>query len=152
MEFRYDQNHILGVQHQSLECNDIYCVCLCYQITKFSTDSESGCIIGNTNTTSDATVSYAGKDFDVPAWSISLLPDCQTEVYNTAKVNTQTTIRVKKSNDVDEDPAPLSWTWTPEDIDHSVRQLKKGDFAANMLIDQKAATSDSSDYLWYRTE
>jgi len=31
-------------------------------------------------------VTYDGMPYDLPPWSISILPDCRTEVYNTAKV------------------------------------------------------------------
>jgi len=40
----------------------------------------------NTNTTTDATVTFKGNTYNVPAWSVSILPDCQSEDYNTAKV------------------------------------------------------------------
>jgi len=40
----------------------------------------------NTNTTTDATVTFKENTYNVPAWSVSILPDCQTEEYNTAKV------------------------------------------------------------------
>jgi len=42
--------------------------------------------LSNTNTTTDATLTFRGKKYTVPAWSVSLLPDCQHEEYNTAKV------------------------------------------------------------------
>jgi len=32
------------------------------------------------------TVTYDGLSYDLPPLSISILPDCRTEVYNTAKV------------------------------------------------------------------
>lgn len=32
------------------------------------------------------TVTYNGKSYYLPAWSVSILPDCKTVVYNTAKV------------------------------------------------------------------
>ena len=95
-------------------------------------------------------MSYNGKDFKVPAWSVSILPDCQTEVYNTAKVNTQTSVIVKKENKAEEEPAALKWLWRPENLDATAR-LGKGQISANMLLDQKAAANDASDYLWYMT-
>ncbi|KAG6588101.1 Beta-galactosidase 7, partial [Cucurbita argyrosperma subsp. sororia] len=119
-------------------------------ITKYTTKEGSACFFSNANVTNDATVSYNGKDFKVPAWSVSILPDCQTEVYNTAKVNTQTSVMVKKENKAEEDPAALHWVWWPENLDATAR-LGKGQVSANMLLDQKAAANDASDYLWYMT-
>ncbi|XP_022931970.1 beta-galactosidase 15-like [Cucurbita moschata] len=119
-------------------------------ITKYTTKEGSACFFSNANVTTDATVSYNGKDFKVPAWSVSILPDCQTEVYNTAKVNTQTSVMVKKENKAEEEPAALQWVWRPENLDATAR-LGKGQVSANMLLDQKAAANDASDYLWYMT-
>ncbi|XP_023529881.1 beta-galactosidase 15-like isoform X2 [Cucurbita pepo subsp. pepo] len=119
-------------------------------ITKYTTKEGSACFFSNANVTNDATVSYNGKDFKVPAWSVSILPDCQTEVYNTAKVNTQTSVIVKKENKAEEEPAALKWLWRPENLDATAR-LGKGQISANMLLDQKAAANDASDYLWYMT-
>lgn len=36
--------------------------------------------------TSDATVSFNGKSYHMPAWSVSILPDCKNVAFNTAKV------------------------------------------------------------------
>ncbi|KAK3183340.1 hypothetical protein Dsin_030626 [Dipteronia sinensis] len=44
----------------------------------------------------------------VPAWFVSIIPDCKNEVYNTAKVNAQTSSMAKKSNEAEEEPASLS--------------------------------------------
>jgi len=30
---------------------------------------------------------FRGFPYDLPPWSVSILPDCKTEYYNTAKVN-----------------------------------------------------------------
>lgn len=32
-------------------------------------------------------VTYQNLPYDLPAWSVSILPDCKTVVYNTAKVS-----------------------------------------------------------------
>ncbi|MQL87725.1 hypothetical protein Taro_020275 [Colocasia esculenta] len=55
-------------------------------VTKYSTNDAAGCFISNTNVDSDATVTFEGNQYLVPAWSVSILPDCKKEVYNTAKV------------------------------------------------------------------
>ena len=34
----------------------------------------------------DFHLNFEGNDYVIPAWAVSILPDCYTEVYNTAKV------------------------------------------------------------------
>ncbi|KAI9192258.1 hypothetical protein LWI28_020101 [Acer negundo] len=118
-------------------------------VTIYATEEGSGCFFGNANTTTDATITFQGSEYVVPAWSVSILPDCKNEEYNTAKVNTQTSLMVKKSNEAEEEPASLKWVWRPEIIDGPVLE-GKGKFAASKLIDQKQI-NDESDYLWYMT-
>lgn len=55
---------------------------------------------------------------------------------------------IKKSEGTDK-VQKLSWMWAPELIRDTPRG--KGKFRANQLIEQKATTSDASDYLWYMT-
>lgn len=51
---------------------------------------------------------------------------------------------------MDEDDATkLSWEWTDETIKDTLHG--KGKFRASQLLEQKRATSDASDYLWYMT-
>ncbi|KAM3286597.1 beta-galactosidase 15 [Capsicum chacoense] len=118
-------------------------------VTMYALDGHSSCFFSNANETTDATITYKGVKYHVPAWSVSILPDCKTEVYNTAKVNTQTSIMVKKSNEAESEPASLQWSWRPERIDDTIL-LGRGQSSANELLDQKAV-NDTSDYLWYMT-
>ncbi|KAI6682076.1 hypothetical protein NL676_035957 [Syzygium grande] len=118
--------------------------------TVYATPQQTTCFLGNTNATSDATFVFQGKQFTVPAWSVSILPDCQNEGYNTAKVNAQTSVMVKEPNKAESQPESLSWTWRPEIVDDQV-VLGKGHVAAHRLVDQKDAANGASDYLWYMT-
>ncbi|KAL2530667.1 Beta-galactosidase 7 [Forsythia ovata] len=118
--------------------------------TVYSIDNTSSCFFGNANVTSDATVNYQGVDYNVPAWSVSILPDCKTEVYNTARVNIQTNLMVKESNQAEDEPASLKWSWRPEiNLEQTLVQ-GKGQVSTGMIVDQKV-TNDVSDYLWYMT-
>ncbi|XP_074317084.1 beta-galactosidase 15-like isoform X2 [Silene latifolia] len=119
-------------------------------VTKYSYNNSSSCFISNDNTTNDATILLGGQKYTIPAWSVSILQDCQKEVYNTAKVNTQTSMMVTKPNEAEEEPRSLAWSWRREQISKNVVQ-GRGSFAAHGLIEQKAATNDTSDYLWYMT-
>ncbi|KAL6224296.1 hypothetical protein ACLB2K_003151 [Fragaria x ananassa] len=117
--------------------------------TVFATNESSSCIFGNANNSADATITFQGKTHIVPAWSVSILPDCKEEAYNTAKVNTQTTLKVKSVNKAEDEPQSLQWSWRPERIDTEL--LGKGEVVANLLMEQKEAANDASDYLWYMT-
>ncbi|KAL3532723.1 hypothetical protein ACH5RR_006244 [Cinchona calisaya] len=112
-------------------------------------DGTSSCFLVNEGTTNDANIIFQGANYTVPAWSVSILPDCKKEVYNTAKVNTQTWVMAKKSNEAENQPTSLKWTWTPEVVDDTVVH-GKGQRSASQLIDQKSI-NDISDYLWYMT-
>ncbi|XP_059669779.1 beta-galactosidase 7-like [Cornus florida] len=116
------------------------------------------CFFGNANDQDEQTFSFEGNNFTIPAWSVSMLPNCSKEVYNTAKVNTQKSIMVKKSNEADQgkEPFNLQWTWLPEYVEkikkpmsHSLKT--KVTTYVNKLLEQKAATNDTTDYLWYLT-
>lgn len=58
-------------------------------------------------------------------------------------------MKVKRSNEAEDEPVSLSWTWRPEAIDDTVVH-GKGHVSANRLLDQKVI-NDASDYLWYMT-
>nr|GMD36354.1 beta-galactosidase 15-like [Ipomoea batatas] len=110
------------------------------------------CFLGNANDKDDISITFEGRNYTTPAWSVTILPDCKTEVYNTARVNVQTTLMVKKLSE-----KPLKWSYRPETVMH----LKYGDkerssvlidaLDAKQLFDQKVVTNDTTDYLWYMT-
>uniref|UniRef100_A0A6N2M6V7 beta-galactosidase n=1 Tax=Salix viminalis TaxID=40686 RepID=A0A6N2M6V7_SALVM len=64
------------------------------------------------------------------------------------EVNVQTSLIVKKLQENDT-PQKLSWEWAPEPTKAAL--LGRGGFKATQLLEQKAATNDQSDYLWYMT-
>ncbi|XP_050284914.1 beta-galactosidase 7-like [Quercus robur] len=113
-------------------------------------DGNRFCFLSNSDGSHDANVDLQqdGKYF-VPAWSVSILENCNKEVYNTAKVNAQTSVMVKKQVGGSRHHKRLSWVWAPEAIKDTL--TGKGRFKADLLLDQKQTTADSSDYLWYMT-
>ncbi|KAI4371343.1 hypothetical protein MLD38_019590 [Melastoma candidum] len=124
--------------------------------TIWSHNGKQSCMLGNANNYQEFTVDLMGSKFTVPAWSVTILPDCHTETYNTAKVSVQRSNMVKLLNgegeDNDEGNSGLTWLWRPEGFE----QLRNGSvrgslFTVNQLLDQKAVTNDTSDYLWYLT-
>uniref|UniRef100_A0A2N9ILC6 Beta-galactosidase n=1 Tax=Fagus sylvatica TaxID=28930 RepID=A0A2N9ILC6_FAGSY len=120
-----------------------------YLTTYVNNNGSRFCFLSNSDGSKDANIDLQqdGK-YLVPAWSVSILENCNKEVYNTAKVNAQTSIIVKRKQVADED-RPLSWVWAPELIKDTLQG--KGRFKANQLLEQKQTTVDSSDYLWYMT-
>ncbi|RZC90168.1 hypothetical protein C5167_044796 [Papaver somniferum] len=120
-------------------------------VTKYSFNGTSSCFFSNANETSDAEVTFEGTKLVVPAWSVSVLSDCRNDDYNTAKINTQTSVMVKKAdNEVEDAQSGLNWVWRPENTKDTT-VLGKGTFSANRLLEQKTASNDVSDYLWYMT-
>lgn len=126
-------------------CNSFF---VFFQTTVYTLNGTSSCMFGNANETADATITYEGTNYSVPAWSVSILPDCKKELYNTAKVNVQTTVMVKKPTD--ENPSPLNWVWMPENVENPLLH-GDGDVSASRIIDQKSS-NDFSDYMWYMTK
>ncbi|XP_038697947.1 beta-galactosidase-like [Tripterygium wilfordii] len=117
-------------------------------LTMYADDvtGERFCFLSNSNEKVDANVDvHNDGKFSVPAWSVSVLQNCNTEIYNTAKVTTPT----EHYSGYSEDSPKLKWTWTPEPMEDTLQG--KGTFTAPELLDQKKATSDKSDYLWYMT-
>ncbi|KAL5705655.1 hypothetical protein ACHQM5_023930 [Ranunculus cassubicifolius] len=116
-------------------------------MTKYSSKSgqSSFCFLSNTDNKNDATVELVagGAKYFVPAWSVSFLTNCTTEVYNTAKVNTQTSIMVKKPSE----SGNLAWSWKSEPMKDTLKG--SGPTNSTKLLEQKATTVDASDYLWY---
>ena len=100
--------------------------------------------LSNYDPTYSVRVTYQNLPYDLPPWSVSILPDCKTVVFNTAKVN-------YPSSDVKFTPVGgrLNWqsyteeTPTADDSDT---------LAMDGLWEQINVTRDTSDYLWYLTD
>ncbi|KZV16514.1 Beta-galactosidase 3 isoform 1 [Dorcoceras hygrometricum] len=109
--------------------------------------SESGdcaAFLSNYNPDSAARVMFNNMHYNLPPWSISILPDCRNVVFNTAKVGVQTTgMEMLSSN-----TQIFSWETYNEDL----LSLEDGStFSAYGLLEQINVTKDASDYLWYTT-
>ncbi|GLT39194.1 hypothetical protein SLA2020_134000 [Shorea laevis] len=109
--------------------------------------SESGhcaAFLSNYDTKSAARVLFNNMHYNLPPWSISILPDCRNVVFNTAKVGVQTSqMQMLPTN-----AEIFSWESYDEDIsslDDSSTMTALG------LLDQMNVTRDASDYLWYIT-
>nr|QSM07474.1 beta-galactosidase 8 [Ipomoea batatas] len=104
--------------------------------------------LANIGTQSDATVTFNGNSYHLPAWSVSILPDCKNVALNTAKINSVATIPrfVTQSSEADTSGASLSgWSWVNEPVGISSDKA----FTKDGLVEQINTTADMSDYLWY---
>ncbi|PNX56524.1 beta-galactosidase 3-like protein, partial [Trifolium pratense] len=100
--------------------------------------------LANYHSNSAAKVTFNNRHYDLPAWSISILPDCRTDVFNTARVRFQPSqIQMLPSNS-----KLLSWETYDEDVSSLAENSK---ITASGLLEQLSATRDTSDYLWYIT-
>lgn len=106
--------------------------------------------LANIGTQSDATINFGSNSYHLPAWSVSILPDCKNVVLNTAKINSVTMIptfirQPLKGNVESSDAFQSDWSWTNEPVGIS----KKSSFVKAGLLEQISTTADISDYLWY---
>ncbi|KAG1334098.1 Beta-galactosidase 5 [Cocos nucifera] len=109
--------------------------------------SESGvcaAFLANYNPNSFSRVMFNNMHYNVPPWSISILPDCRNVVFNTAKVGVQTS----QMQMFPVDSQSLMWETYDEDVasfdDNSL-------ITTTGLLEQINVTRDASDYLWYIT-
>ncbi|NP_001265904.1 beta-galactosidase 5-like precursor [Cicer arietinum] len=100
--------------------------------------------LANYHSNSAARVTFNNRHYDLPPWSISILPDCKTDVFNTARVRFQNSkIQMLPSNS-----KLLSWETYDEDVSSLAESSR---ITASGLLEQINATRDTSDYLWYIT-
>ncbi|KAG4979764.1 hypothetical protein JHK82_033015 [Glycine max] len=119
------------------------------QAAVYKTGSVCAAFLANI-ATSDATVTFNGNSYHLPAWSVSILPDCKNVVLNTAKINSAPMISSFTTESLKEEVGSLEgsdsgWSWISEPIGIS----KADSFPKFGLLEQINATADKSDYLWY---
>ncbi|KAG8367243.1 hypothetical protein BUALT_Bualt16G0052300 [Buddleja alternifolia] len=109
-----------------------------------SKSADCAAFLSNLDTTSWTKLTFQNVQYDLPPWSISILPNCKTEVYNTAKVS----LRGSKRQMLPVG-GKLSWQSYSEPIPSA---YDKDTFEKQGLWEQVYLTGDSSDYLWYLTQ
>ncbi|XP_031252419.1 beta-galactosidase-like [Pistacia vera] len=98
--------------------------------------------LANYDTTYSVKVNFRNMQYELPPWSISILPDCKTAVYNTARLGAQSS--VKQMTPVNK----FSWQ---SYIEESASSSDDKTFTTDGLWEQLNVTRDASDYLWYMT-
>ncbi|XP_061361491.1 beta-galactosidase [Gastrolobium bilobum] len=111
----------------------------------FKTESGAcAAFLANYDTTSSANVTFGNGQYDLPPWSISILPDCKTAVFNTARIGAQSSLM--KMTAVNSAFAWQSYNEEP------ASSSEDGSITAYALWEQINITRDSTDYLWYMTD
>ncbi|KAJ7965526.1 Beta-galactosidase [Quillaja saponaria] len=88
-------------------------------------------------------VLFENSSYVLPPKSISILPDCRTVAFNSAKVSTQYGTRsVKSSQKFD---SINDW----EEYNETIPMFDGTSLRANILSEQMTITKTLSDYLWY---
>eukprot|EP01018_Ginkgo_biloba_P021966 Gb_39827 [translate_table: standard] len=84
--------HLLGIYYlpwlRSDSTTIAYCWCIIIHLPAHIFYRESGtcaAFLANIDYASNATVKFNGSSYDLPAWSVSILPDCHSVIFNTAK-------------------------------------------------------------------
>ncbi|BBN02477.1 protein MpGH35.2 [Marchantia polymorpha subsp. ruderalis] len=119
--------------------------------------------LANIDSSSSAVVEFRGTKYELPAWSVSILPDCKTVAYNTAKIHAQTSLMTMKRNNlktrnpkpadvdtlIESQVATIELDWEKQEEPIGIRGGNT--ITAHNLLEQINTTKDSSDYLWYTT-
>ncbi|XP_038699384.1 beta-galactosidase-like isoform X2 [Tripterygium wilfordii] len=108
--------------------------------------SKSGCaaFLANYDATSSAKVTFWNMQYDLPQWSISILPDCKTAVFNTARLGAQSSQKIMM-------PAGSAFSWQSF-IEETATADDSDVITLNGLYEQINITRDATDYLWYTTD
>ncbi|KAA0049141.1 beta-galactosidase 9 isoform X1 [Cucumis melo var. makuwa] len=96
-------------------------------------------------------VKFNGQTYNLPPWSVSILPDCQNVVFNTAKLSAPLSANVSlKLHPADQNELSIianSWMTVKEPIGIWSDQ----NFTVKGILEHLNVTKDRSDYLWYLT-
>ncbi|XP_076927574.1 beta-galactosidase 3-like [Bidens hawaiensis] len=98
--------------------------------------------IANIDDVNEKTVIFRNASYTLPAWSVSILPDCKNVIFNTAKVGSQTSTITML-------PEQLKNNW--EIFVEKAGIWGKADFTRNGFVDHINTTKDTTDYLWHTT-
>ncbi|KAM4102132.1 hypothetical protein ACB094_05G200400 [Castanea mollissima] len=115
------------------------------------TSNDCVAFLANYDSSLDANVTFNGNSYFLPAWSVSILPDCKNVIFNTAKVVAQRNLQVISSAHASSANellrAPSAWSWSKE----KVGIWSNSSFVESGLLEHIDTTKDTSDYLWYTT-
>ncbi|XP_057540093.1 beta-galactosidase 6 [Amaranthus tricolor] len=110
----------------------------------FQEDS-GGCVafLVNNDTKAIANIEFRNRSYQLPPKSISILPDCSSITFNTAKLTTEIGKRNVRTVQV------LSSTTSWEVFDEQTVKFSDTSLQADALLEHMNVTKETSDYLWY---
>ncbi|KAL0928744.1 hypothetical protein M5K25_000663 [Dendrobium thyrsiflorum] len=119
-------------------------------------DSSGSCaaFLANMDDADEKWIVFQNRSYHLPAWSVSILPDCKTIAFNTAKVRSQISMvdmvpeSLVASKTIQEKGSKgLQWHIYKE----KTGAVEKTDFVRHGFADHLNTTKDATDYLWYST-
>ncbi|KAF3456617.1 hypothetical protein FNV43_RR01271 [Rhamnella rubrinervis] len=128
----------------------------------YSSQSRCSAFLANIDEHKSAAVTFNDQKYELPPWSVSILPDCRNTVFNTAKVAAQTSIKTVEfglpllsDNSVHQEMmnknngsfVAKSWLTVTE----PVGIWSENNFTVQGILEHLNVTKDVSDYLWYLT-
>ncbi|XP_057795716.1 beta-galactosidase 16-like [Salvia miltiorrhiza] len=105
--------------------------------------NECAAFLVNANGANAAAVRFQNQTYNIPRKSISILPDCKTEAFNTAKVSSKESRRKMAA------AVELASVEMWQELDEVVAVFDETSLRSNRLLEQMNTTKDTSDYLWY---
>lgn len=116
-----------------------------YQEARVFKSKSGACaaFLANYNEHSFAKVAFGNMHYNLPPWSISILPDCKNTVYNTARVGAQSA-QMKMT------PVINRFSW--QSYNEETSSYNDKTWATAGLLEQINTTRDMTDYLWYMTD
>ncbi|XP_057859557.2 beta-galactosidase [Cryptomeria japonica] len=120
-----------------------------------SRGGECAAFLSNMDPKSDVTISFFNLRYYLPAWSVSILPDCRTVIFNTAMVNSQTNLmksitpykKMSPSKILQNENVDGFEKW--QIFEEHIGVLQENSFKASGLLEHISTTKDMTDYLWY---
>ncbi|KAH0777747.1 hypothetical protein KY290_009158 [Solanum tuberosum] len=112
----------------------------------YGEDSGTKCsalLVNTDHSYRNITVQFRNLTYQLPPKSISILPDCKTVVFNTAKVSTQFNTRTPTT--VFKFDRAEKW----EQFHEVIPRFDATTVRSQTLLEQTNTTKDVSDYLWY---
>ncbi|KAL3586158.1 hypothetical protein D5086_013025 [Populus alba] len=110
----------------------------------FKSKSACAAFLANYDTKYSVKVTFGNGQYELPPWSVSILPDCKTVVYNTARLGSQ-------SSQMKMVPESSSFSW--QSYNEETASADDDDTTTmNGLWEQINVTRDATDYLWYLTD
>ncbi|XP_028947706.2 beta-galactosidase 9 isoform X2 [Malus domestica] len=131
-------------------------------ITSYGSQISCSAFLANIDEHKAASVTFLGQKYNLPPWSVSILPDCRNVVYNTAKVGAQTSIKTvefdlplysgissQQQFITKNDDLFITESWMT--VNEPVGVWSENNFTVQGILEHLNVTKDQSDYLWHIT-